>query len=165
MPSGPNLTLNGPGMSSAMVSVVSGTTPTSIFTTCACVISAPYIRPSGPNSGFLSPPRPWAINSGGSTNVGSISYSVSVFQGSVTNIRPSAENTIELTPKPIICVVTVPSGVMRPISPVNICDQYMDPSGPKFTSSGPFTPRSGPIRSTICPRLTSRTAIPAMEHT
>ncbi len=104
---------------------------------------------------------PWASSSGGSANAGSTSYSVSVYQGSVTNIRPSDEKTIELTPGPIIWVVTVPSGAIRPTSPVNICDQYMDPSGPKFTSSGPLTPRSDPMRSTICPWLRSMTAIPA----
>ncbi len=48
-----------------------------------------------------------------------------------------------------IWVVTVPSGIIRPTYPVNMDDQYMEPSGPKMTSSGPMTPRSGPMRSTI----------------
>ena len=90
---------------------------------------------------------------------------MSLCQGSETNIRPSAENAIGLTPGPTIWVVMVPSGAIRPTSPVNIAAQYMEPSGPKLTSSGPITPCSGPYSPTIWPAVTSSTATPPKEQT
>jgi hypothetical protein len=56
------------------------------------------------------------------------------------------------------CFVTVPSG-----APTDLTDmmsvQYIEPSGPKVTSSGATTPSSGPYRRTTSPLSTSKATI------
>ncbi|MCD4768095.1 MAG: hypothetical protein K8R34_16520 [Methanosarcinales archaeon] len=132
---------------------------TSTRTTSPLVQIGPYMNPSGPKSMPFKKPRSSAIKRGGSTRLGSSSYSASPIKSRATNRRPSSENVMGLTPGATNWLVQTPSSDSLPTSPVRNDVQYSEPSGPKMRSSGPSTPISGPILSSISPVSGSITTI------
>jgi hypothetical protein len=68
------------------------------------------------------------------------------------NRRPSGPKAIGLAPGPTFAIVRLlPSGAIRPTSPVRNPVQNSEPSGPVATSSGVCRPLVGPNRRVIAP--------------